>query len=540
MTPDDTNPRVPTVVSFALLAILAVGIAGMAFAGGAAAQSAGNFQVTIDSTNSPVDEGETLEVQVTIENTGDQSDTQTINLTIGGQVRDSTDVTLGGGNSTTKTLTWQTQDGDGGDYTAEVASENDSDTTDVTVNGPAVFSVTINSTNSPVTENDTLSVEVIIENTGDQRDFQDITLETDNQQRDSTGVALDPGAKVKETLTWETGPNDAGTYTANVSSKDDFSTRQVTVNDQSEFDVVIDSTNEPVREGNTLEVTATVENNDTASDTQDIELVTDGKVRDTKSLTIGAGNSKNVTLEWATETGDAGDYTANVSSETDTESTEVTVNAPPTAAFTRSPNSPNVNQAVDFEADASDPDGSIESYTWQVDGENVSASDTFSYTFTEAGDHEVILFVTDDDGATAIATRTITVNAPPEVSIQDVDATVGEEATIRADVSDDGAISTYEWAVDGQVVSTEETLTYTFEEGGTHQVTLRVTDDNGATTATTKSISVAGGATPTPTLHDPTVTATATASPSQEDGAGFGAAVALLALLATAFLARRR
>ena len=63
-----------------------------------------NFEVTIDSTNSPIDEGETLTVDATVENTGDKSDTQTITLTVGGQQRASTDVNLGGGESTTMTL----------------------------------------------------------------------------------------------------------------------------------------------------------------------------------------------------------------------------------------------------------------------------------------------------------------------------------------------------------------------------------------------------------------------------------------------------
>jgi PGF-CTERM protein len=64
-----------------------------------------------------------------------------------------------------------------------------------------------------------------------------------------------------------------------------------------------------------------------------------------------------------------------------------------------------------------------------------------------------------------------------------------------------------------------------------------VTDEDGATTATTTSVTVEGDATGTPTGN---ATASPTASPPSADAPGFGAAVALVAVLATALLARRR
>lgn len=93
-----------------------------------------DFEVTVDRTNSPVTEGETLTVDVAVENTGDESDTQTVSLTVGGTVRDTTMITLSGGSSTTKTIEWTTNEGDAGSYTAEVSTENDTATTGVTVN----------------------------------------------------------------------------------------------------------------------------------------------------------------------------------------------------------------------------------------------------------------------------------------------------------------------------------------------------------------------------------------------------------------------
>ena len=414
-------------------------------------------------------------------------------------------------------------------------AQSESDTT---------FVVTINATNSPVTENETLDVEVIIENTGDDTGSQEIYLNTSGTQRDVETVGLDPGASISRNLTWDTESDAPGQYEINASSEDDFSTRTVRVKEVPEFDVEIDSVNEPIREGDTLEVEAIVENTDRSTDTQEIELEVDGSVRDLETLSLNGGNSGLVTLEWETDTGDAGEYEANVTSETDTESTNVDVNVPPTAAFTYDPNVPDVNQAVTFDASSSaDPDGETVQYTWAVDGENVSGSETFAYTFTESGDHEVRLYITDDDGVSATVTRTVTVNAPPTASFQPVDATVDEETTVEANVSDDGTIARYEWYIDGDLVSTEDTLSYTFDGSGTTQVRLEVTDENGATTATTRAVTVEsdGASTDTDRTDSPDdMEPTDTDETTAQDGPGFGVVVALLAVVVAALTARRR
>lgn len=83
------------------------------------------FEVTIDGTNAPVEEGSALRVNAVIANTGIESDTGTIALDIDGTEKNSTSVTLGGGETTTETLEWTTSSGDAGTYTANVSSEDD-------------------------------------------------------------------------------------------------------------------------------------------------------------------------------------------------------------------------------------------------------------------------------------------------------------------------------------------------------------------------------------------------------------------------------
>ena len=60
---------------------------------------------------------------------------------------------------------------------------------------------------------------------------------------------------------------------------------------------------------------------------------------------------------------------------------------------------------------SSDSDGSIVNYSWSRDGNQISFSDSESITLP-TGTHEIILTVTDDDGARAMDTLTVTVNLP--------------------------------------------------------------------------------------------------------------------------------
>jgi parallel beta-helix repeat protein len=92
-----------------------------------------SFQVTIDSTNSPVDEGEPLNVSATVTNEGDLQGSQIITLSVDGTRRDSRSLTLDGGATQTLDLSWTPASGDAGSYTVALASTNDSASTTVTV-----------------------------------------------------------------------------------------------------------------------------------------------------------------------------------------------------------------------------------------------------------------------------------------------------------------------------------------------------------------------------------------------------------------------
>ena len=100
------------------------------------------------------------------------------------------------------------------------------------------------------------------------------------------------------------------------------------------------------------------------------------------------------------------------------------VNLAPTATFTSTPALGTLPLLVQFDASASqDSDGTIQSYSWDFDepagGSNTSDVTTM-HTYALAGTYTVVLQITDDDGASATSTRTVTVDPAPLAAVSGV------------------------------------------------------------------------------------------------------------------------
>ncbi len=236
---------------------------------------------------------------------------------------------------------------------------------------------------------------------------------------------------------------------------------------------------------------------------------TAGSYEITLTVTDNAGNEDTVT------------YTVNVAAGA---SIIPTVTLPPIAEFQVSPATPTVGQVVLFDASAaSDPDGTIVAYGWDVDGDGAVdlTGRTMDLTFSTAGDHVVALTVTDDAGNSDTIAVTVTVTETqdtPESSassitlpiaefqISPVAPVVGEVVSLNgtASLDLDGRIVSFAWDFDndGAVDATAPIAEHTFAGSGTFAVTLTVTDDGGNTDAITKDVTVADAGT---TAGDPPV-----------------------------------
>lgn len=206
------------------------------------------------------------------------------------------------------------------------------------------------------------------------------------------------------------------------------------------------------------------------------------------SHTYAPDKAYTVTLTVTDNTGKTDDSTQGV----------VVGNPPPVASFTNSCSSPRV---CAFDASASsDPGGSISSYAWTFGDGTTGTGKTVSHTYPApgGGSYTVKLTVTDNQGKTATMSKTI---SPPPNQLPVPVITVGScSATshyclmngYQTKDPDGGLWSTftYVWDFGDGKTGTGVTQGHTFPAAGTYTVKLTVTDDEGTSATTTKSVAV--------------------------------------------------
>ena len=92
----------------------------------------------------------------------------------------------------------------------------------------------------------------------------------------------------------------------------------------------------------------------------------------------------------------------------------IKVTRAPTADFAFSPAKPAVDAATQFTDASSDPDGAIAAWEWDFGDGATSTAQNPTHTYTSTGSYTVKLTVTDDDGISKDATKTVTVASPPQ------------------------------------------------------------------------------------------------------------------------------
>jgi hypothetical protein len=196
-----------------------------------------NYTVGINTTTSPVNDGNTLNVTSTISNTKAVQDIKTVSLNINNGVGtvDSQSVTLNGNDSTIITLSWSVPSGQTKQsYNATVASPDDTDSVGVQVKDEN-FTTAITSTSSPVNPGDTLFVNTDITNTVNNTGSQTVTLDINNGvgQVDSKSVSITGNNTQQITLSWSVPSGQtAQSYQATVSTNNDTASTSINVQSQ--------------------------------------------------------------------------------------------------------------------------------------------------------------------------------------------------------------------------------------------------------------------------------------------------------------------
>ena len=154
---------------------------------------------------------------------------------------------------------------------------------------------------------------------------------------------------------------------------------------------------------------------------------------------------------------------------------------------------------------STDADGTIVLWEWDCDGDNTydlssTTSGTALCTYPNVGTFTAQLRVTDDDGATDVDVATVTVTNLLPVADAGGPYSGTENSPVFVDGSastdTDGAIATYGWDCDGDLVpdvisSSPTGSTCTFAATGTYTITLIVTDNDGGTDVDSATVIIA-------------------------------------------------
>ncbi|MBI2678901.1 MAG: PKD domain-containing protein [Candidatus Koribacter versatilis] len=180
----------------------------------------------------------------------------------------------------------------------------------------------------------------------------------------------------------------------------------------------------------------------------------------------------------------------------------IAANQPPVAALSLSPGSGTAPVTVTAStANSSDADGSVVSSTIDFGDGTVLAGPSAAHAYATAGTKTVTARVTDNKGATSATSGTVSVTAPANqapVAALNVTPTSGMAAlsvsASTAGSSDaDGSIAAMKIDFGDGAVATTASATHVYARVGMYTVRATVTDNQGASTTTAKSVSVTAG-----------------------------------------------
>jgi PKD repeat protein len=175
-------------------------------------------------------------------------------------------------------------------------------------------------------------------------------------------------------------------------------------------------------------------------------------------------------------------------------------NLPPTIETLTIPTKINEGQTIQLSATATDGGSSDNlTYTWNLgDGSQPVIGQNIAHQFVDNGTYNINLTVTDFNGSSTQQSTQITVDnlAPTLVVDKSINTNInqGETITFGANYSDSGSNDslniTWDFGDGSEPISFVNNPSHQFTKAGTHNVTVTITDNDGASTTDTISVTI--------------------------------------------------
>jgi PKD repeat protein len=199
------------------------------------------------------------------------------------------------------------------------------------------------------------------------------------------------------------------------------------------------------------------------------------------------------------------------------------------------------------EGDDTASDGDALNYTWAIDGETFFGA-SFDHSFTTEGVKQLMVTVRDPEGASASASRTITIdNREPKLNamVSPPRIYAGQAIQFSATASDSGsdkASLRLSWNFGDGSTSTASSGSHNYTSAGTYDVQVTVTDDEDASDSQSFKIIVYPAVVPPvePPTHNDSGQSTGISARTLAIAGGAVAAIAIIAVVVVLMMRRKR
>ncbi len=180
---------------------------------------------------------------------------------------------------------------------------------------------------------------------------------------------------------------------------------------------------------------------------------------------------------------------------TSKDSKVIKINKEPEAQMEISKDRANINEEIEFNgAGSEDPDGEILEYNWEFGDDHTDEGENVSHAYSSGGEYTVSLIVCDDNNAECKVEKTISINKPPDVSINssatetDTGTEIGFDSFACTD--SDGEIVKCTWDFGDNQFAEGSQVGHSYLNEGDYSIKLTVEDNEGGVSSCNYSLKI--------------------------------------------------